>query len=55
VGLGIFLISTAFRRALVPTQPPIQRVAGALSLWVKRPGREVDQSPPSSDEVTYII
>jgi hypothetical protein len=36
---------------IIPTQPPIQRVAGALSLGVKRPGREADHSPPSSDEV----
>jgi hypothetical protein len=29
----------------VETQPPIQWVPGALSLGVKRPGREADQSP----------
>jgi hypothetical protein len=34
-----------------PTQPPIQSVPGALSLGVKRPGREADHSPPSSAEV----
>jgi hypothetical protein len=39
------------RLALGPTQPPIQRVTGALSLGVKRPGREADNSPPSSAEV----
>jgi hypothetical protein len=39
LGLGIFLL------------PPIQWVPGALSLGVKRPGREVDHSPPSSAEV----
>jgi hypothetical protein len=33
-----------------PTQPPIQRVPAALSLGVKRPGREADNSPPSSTE-----
>jgi hypothetical protein len=33
------------------TQPPIQWVPGALSLGVKRPGREADHSPPSSAEV----
>jgi hypothetical protein len=32
-------------------QSPIQWVPGALSLGVKRPGREADQSPPSSAEV----
>jgi hypothetical protein len=49
-GLGIFLI-TASRRALGPTQPPIQWVPGALSLGVKRPGREADHLHPSSAEV----
>jgi hypothetical protein len=39
------------RTALGPTQPPIQREPGALSLGVKRPGREADHSPPSSAEV----
>jgi hypothetical protein len=39
--LGIFL-TTASRSALGPTQPPIQWVLGALSLGVKRPGREAD-------------
>jgi hypothetical protein len=33
-----------------PAQPPIQWVTGALSLGVKRPGREAGHSPPSSDE-----
>jgi hypothetical protein len=47
-GLGIFLFTTASRPALWPTQPPIQWVPGALSPRVKRPGREADQSPPSS-------
>jgi hypothetical protein len=32
-------------------QPPIQWVPGALSLWVKRLGREADHSPPISAEV----
>jgi hypothetical protein len=31
-GLGIFLFTTASITALVPTQPPIQWVPGALSL-----------------------
>jgi hypothetical protein len=30
---------------------PIQWVPGALSLGVKRPGREADHSPPPSAEV----
>jgi hypothetical protein len=41
-GLGIFLITTASRPALVPTLPPIQWVPAALSLGVNRPGREAD-------------
>jgi hypothetical protein len=50
-GLGIFLFTTASRTALGPTQPPIQWIPGALSLGIKRPGREADHSPPSSAEV----
>jgi hypothetical protein len=50
-GLGIFLFTTASRTALRPTQPPIQWVPRALSLGVKRPGREADHSPPSRAEV----
>jgi hypothetical protein len=37
--------------ALGPTQPLIQWVPGALSVEVKRPGREAHHSPPSSAEV----
>jgi hypothetical protein len=51
VGLGIFLFDTVSRPALGPTQPPIQWVPRALSLGVKRPGREADHSPPSSADV----
>jgi hypothetical protein len=50
-GLGIFLFTTASRAALGPTQLPIQWAPGALSLGVKRPGREADHSLPSSAEV----
>jgi hypothetical protein len=50
-GLGIFLFTTASRPALGPTQSRIQWVLGALSLGVRRPGREADHSPPSSAEV----
>jgi hypothetical protein len=50
-GLGIFLFITSSRPALWSTQPPIQWVTGALSLGIKRPGREADHSPPSSSEV----
>jgi hypothetical protein len=49
--VGIFLFTTAFRTALGPTQPPIHLVPGALSVGVKRPGREADHSPPSTAEV----
>jgi hypothetical protein len=49
--LGIFLSTTASKTALGPTQPPIQWVPWALSLGVKRPGREADHSPPSNAEV----
>jgi hypothetical protein len=38
-----------FRTTLGPTKPPIQWVPGALSLEVKRPGREVDHSPSSAE------
>jgi hypothetical protein len=51
LGLGIFLFTTASRTALGPTHPLMQWVPGALSLGVKRPGREADHSPPSSAEV----
>jgi hypothetical protein len=54
-GLGIFLFTTASRTALGPTQPPIQWVRGVLSLGVKRPGREADNSPPSSVEVKEYV
>jgi hypothetical protein len=47
-GLGIFLLTTASRPALVPTQPPIQWVPGALSLGLEWPVREADNSTPSS-------
>jgi hypothetical protein len=50
-GLGIFLFTAASRVALGPTQPPIQWVSGALSLGVKRPGREANHSLPSSAEI----
>jgi hypothetical protein len=39
------------RQNLGSTQPPIQWVSGALSPAVKRPEREAEHSPPTSDEV----
>jgi hypothetical protein len=50
-GLGILLFTTAYRSALGPTQPPIQWLRVALSLGVKRPGREADHSLLYSAEV----
>jgi hypothetical protein len=50
-----FHYTTAFRTALGPTQPPIQWLPGALSLGVKRPGREADYSPPSNAEVKECV
>jgi hypothetical protein len=48
------IICIASRKALGPTQPPIQWVPGALSLGVKRPVREADHSHPSSAEVKWV-
>jgi hypothetical protein len=46
-----FLFSMSSRSALVPTQPPVQWVPGALSLGVKQQGHEADHSPPANAEV----
>jgi len=49
---GSFLFATAFRTVLEPIQPPIQWVIlGTLTQGIRRPGREVDHSPPSSEKV----
>jgi hypothetical protein len=48
---GIFLFTTVSRTALEPTQSPIHWVPEALSLGVKRPGREADHSLPSSAKI----
>jgi hypothetical protein len=45
----------ASSQVLRPTQPPIQWIPGALSLGVKRPGRETDYSHPSSAEVKECV
>jgi hypothetical protein len=50
-GAGKYSFPTASRTALGLTQPPIQWVPGALTLGVKRPGREADHLPQSSSEV----
>jgi hypothetical protein len=56
-GAWNFLFDTASRNALGPTQPPIQWIPGALSLGVKRPGREADNflhlAPRSKNAWSY--
>jgi hypothetical protein len=52
-GQEIFLYSIVSTPALRLTQPPIHWAPGAISPGVKRPGREVHQSSPSSAEVKY--
>jgi len=54
-GLGICVFTIMSRTVLGPTQPPIQRVIGTLSLGVKRPVCEADYSPPSSAEVKEYV
>jgi len=49
--MGNFLFTTVSRPALGITEPHIQWAPGALSLGVKRAGREADQSTPSSAKV----
>jgi hypothetical protein len=49
--LGNFLFDTVSTAVLGPTQLPIHWVLKALSLGVKKPGRDADHSPPSSAEV----
>jgi hypothetical protein len=46
-----FHFSLSSRPALGPTQPPIQWVPGPLSPGVKWPGREANNSAPTSAEV----
>jgi hypothetical protein len=49
-----FVYSTSSSPALGPTQPPVKWVLGAVSLGVKRPGREADHSPQTTAEVKKI-
>jgi hypothetical protein len=49
-----FLFSTSSRPTPGSTQPPIQWVLWALSLRVKRPGREADNSSSASAVVKKI-
>jgi hypothetical protein len=46
-----FLFTTVSRKVLGPTEPSIECVPGALSLELKRAGREADHLPPPSAEV----
>jgi hypothetical protein len=55
VGATNFLFDTASRTVLGLIQHPIQWVAGALSLGIKRPGREADHSPSSNAEVKECV
>jgi hypothetical protein len=52
--LGIFLFTIVSKPALGPTQLLIQWLPRALSLGVKRPGREAQHSPPSSGKVKNV-
>jgi hypothetical protein len=51
VDFEIYMDIASPQRCETCTQPPIQWEPEALSLGVKRPGRETDHSPPSSAEV----
>jgi hypothetical protein len=44
-GSGNFSLRHRVQTGSGPTEPPIQWVPEVLSLEVKRPGRETDQSP----------
>jgi hypothetical protein len=50
-GAGYFSFSTVSKRALGPTQPPLQWKPLPVSLGVKWPEREADFSPPSSADL----
>jgi hypothetical protein len=51
----IFLFWPASRPALRLTQPPIERVLGAIFPGVKRSGREADHSPRSSGAIPLLL
>jgi hypothetical protein len=53
-GKVIPLYSTALRRALGPTQPPIQWTPCAIFLVAKQPEREAVHSHPSSADVRIV-
>jgi hypothetical protein len=50
-GYGIFSLRHRIQTALETTQTATELVPGALSLGLKRPGREADHFSPSSAEV----
>jgi hypothetical protein len=50
----VHLASKSSRPALGSTQPPIKWVPGALCLAAKRPGREAENSSPTSAELKKI-
>jgi hypothetical protein len=54
-GDGNFSLHHRVKPALGHTQPPIQWVRGALTLEVKRSGREADHSPPYNAEVKECV
>jgi hypothetical protein len=54
-GAGTFSLQYRVQNGSGPTQPPIQWVPGAVSVGVKRPGREADHSPPSSADVKECV
>jgi hypothetical protein len=51
----IFRPFTLSRRALEPTQPRVQYVTPAVPAGTKQPGRETDQSPPTSADVKKYV
>jgi hypothetical protein len=52
--VGQWIFSRLSRLPLRPTHPPIQWVPEAISLEVMWPGREADQSSPTSAEVNKM-
>jgi hypothetical protein len=54
-GPGNFSLHHRLRNGSKAHPPPIQWVSGALSLGLKRPGREADHSPPSTAEVKECV
>jgi hypothetical protein len=46
-----FLFSKLFRPVLGSTQPPTQQILGDLSLGVKQPAHEAENSPAASADV----